>query len=497
MTTKVNNRMIEGSTINVLDFGAVGDGLTDDYDALVNAFAEFSATGGILSFEEGKTYYIDRYRDTGNTNRNLALTGVTGTTILGNGATIKFRGDFHRSGPDQRGLGLSMIDLNDVQVYNLNLEGGVQTTTRDPGVTEAGGSGFFIQGCKNMSMFECSATDFWTDGFQVTSSGTAPSLTASQGVTLHNCEAHRCARNNISLIQIRGFTANYFRASDAGRTGTYDYHLPASNTWIEPNYRPDTLPTFVDELTGEITFNQLQTDNAIGSEYGASGSLEIGRVVFEGGNLAAADDAVGGTGNPEWAVLVVGADTTFRNMTFKLDTPNAPHIHYLHNDNNGSFIIKDSVIRTNGRGIYRPSSSSSRKFIVMGCLFDCRHTTQGGSVAAPSETDMLTPSLWNMDRHCYFVNNEIRYAAAMYGNRTGRIYGGNVSALFCKENNWWSPDWNTGLTVNDYLAPVLQTRKTRDEYFRNWSSTGVRPTATSNMTSAFYESPLSADYVAT
>lgn len=62
MTTKVNNRMIDGASINVLDFGAVGDGITDNTAAFQAALDEAVSrqkvfTGGDVG---GGTYTATR-----------------------------------------------------------------------------------------------------------------------------------------------------------------------------------------------------------------------------------------------------------------------------------------------------------------------------------------------------------------------------------------------------------------------------------------------------
>jgi hypothetical protein len=44
--TKATNRMIEGASVNVKDFGAVGDGVTDDSPAIAAAFASIAGTVG-------------------------------------------------------------------------------------------------------------------------------------------------------------------------------------------------------------------------------------------------------------------------------------------------------------------------------------------------------------------------------------------------------------------------------------------------------------------
>lgn len=50
--TKAHNRMIDGSAVNVKDFGAIGDGTTDDTTALQAAF-DAAATAGVGVYAEG------------------------------------------------------------------------------------------------------------------------------------------------------------------------------------------------------------------------------------------------------------------------------------------------------------------------------------------------------------------------------------------------------------------------------------------------------------
>lgn len=84
--TKVHNRMIDGATFNVKDYGAVGDGITDDRAAINVAFqACFDAGNGTVFFPAG-TYYVSEFIGNadyaGNTQTiNIAVLGETGTVI--------------------------------------------------------------------------------------------------------------------------------------------------------------------------------------------------------------------------------------------------------------------------------------------------------------------------------------------------------------------------------------------------------------------------------
>lgn len=77
--TKVTYSMIEGASVNVLDYGADATGVADSSTAIQAALDSISATGGSVYIPEG-TYLIA-----------TALTPSSNTTIIGCGASSKFK----------------------------------------------------------------------------------------------------------------------------------------------------------------------------------------------------------------------------------------------------------------------------------------------------------------------------------------------------------------------------------------------------------------------
>jgi len=84
--TKAHNRMIEGAVVNVLDYGAVGNGTTDDSMAIQAAFNSLPASGGTVLFPK-KTYSFDSIDIVDKQNVNI---DGQGSTFKSNDATASY-----------------------------------------------------------------------------------------------------------------------------------------------------------------------------------------------------------------------------------------------------------------------------------------------------------------------------------------------------------------------------------------------------------------------
>ncbi len=118
MTTYNRYRMIEGAPVNVKDFGAKGDGVTDDTAAIQDALN----TGGDVYIPEG-VYIVT----------SLLLTD--GNTVHGDGEkSILKRKDNHQITQqqciDDYGLDssvLSGIKVSNIELRNFTVDGNQQT----------------------------------------------------------------------------------------------------------------------------------------------------------------------------------------------------------------------------------------------------------------------------------------------------------------------------------------------------------------------------------
>jgi hypothetical protein len=120
--TKVHNRMVSGAAVNVKDFGAVGDGTTDDTDAIQAAFdaaaaARDSRAETYVEFGSGDVYLVSSTIDVvdvsikGNGATLLSNTAITIMLIIGNGQVfLDFNLRFASEQSDPNAIGLQLTD---------------------------------------------------------------------------------------------------------------------------------------------------------------------------------------------------------------------------------------------------------------------------------------------------------------------------------------------------------------------------------------------------
>ena len=112
--TKVSYSMITGTPANIMDFGAVGDGITDDSDAVIAAFAASDCV-----FFPNKTFYLGTVTDANNI--LIDLTDKDGLQIVSDNATLTAAIGTLTSSTYYTCFGL--VDCSNVSfIGNLNIE---------------------------------------------------------------------------------------------------------------------------------------------------------------------------------------------------------------------------------------------------------------------------------------------------------------------------------------------------------------------------------------
>lgn len=143
--TKVTYSMLDGSEVNVLDFGAVGDGIADDTQALQDALdAVFANTGGTLRIPAGSykiTADLVPQISASPLNRSFRIIGdgMDVTNILGTGYGIKIYADtppsrnnafvnlllegFSMVGSGLTGIGIDIYSMQRSVISNVSCRG--------------------------------------------------------------------------------------------------------------------------------------------------------------------------------------------------------------------------------------------------------------------------------------------------------------------------------------------------------------------------------------
>ena len=208
--------------VSVMDFGAVGDGVTDDSGAILAAATYLSSIGGgTVQFPAPAVSY------------------AMNPTYFNNLARVKFVGSGAKIIALQPGAAaqspFSFVNCSDIEIAGLEIDGRYPYWLGFPPTTNVNNHNLFFNGCQRVDIHDCylhdsgvnrAVTDKFGDGVYITG------LT-SQDISIHNNRFYNAGRWDIACIElVEGLSItdnNSTFSSAAPALGCYDIEMATAN----------------------------------------------------------------------------------------------------------------------------------------------------------------------------------------------------------------------------------------------------------------------------
>jgi hypothetical protein len=268
-----------GKAISPEDFGAKGDGKSDDTDAFQQLGVAVTARGGgIIALRQGAIYRVGRQTAAPGSGRAfleqpiLRIARVRGLTILGNGATLKLNDALHYgafdpitkqrfdppAGPFQKlpyaaavGKLVEIVDSDVIRISNLTLDGnqdGLVLGGRWGDVEiQLPATGLQMTRVSEVIVENVIARNNALDGVYLQGRNVALSGGLPDNVVLDSVRCERNGRQGMSVVGGRSlrFRRCVFASSGQGRIAS----RPKAGVDIEPNGKNWAVDSFFESCT--------------------------------------------------------------------------------------------------------------------------------------------------------------------------------------------------------------------------------------------------------
>lgn len=256
------------NTVNISQFGAKGDGKTNDYQAFIKA-ANFlnQKGGGQLVIPKG-VYLIGVHHSSNNNLKDIVFKNCNGLKIVGNDAIINVEGNFYRGKDYTSGIyGYSKTNAiipfdfkscSNISVTNLEVNGNVDKMSRDPSLWESGGLLMRFMDCTNVNLDNLRLHHAQTDGLYIGGS-------RSKNFVVSNIDCYNNARQGLSITQLFDGKFLSCKFNNNGLTeGKYKAQPPSAGVDLEPNEKSSGV------LVRNIHFENCKFENNYGFQFTAS-----------------------------------------------------------------------------------------------------------------------------------------------------------------------------------------------------------------------------------
>ncbi|WP_432712763.1 glycosyl hydrolase family 28-related protein [Pedobacter sp.] len=339
--------------VNVQRHGAKGDGVTDDYKALLSAYNAINKQGGgQLYFPKGR-YFIKPYHTKDNTVLDLILQDCKMLEIKGDQAIIEVNGAFHRSAEYNRGkhyysktssiIPMALRNCDSVKISGIEIKGQVDKMSKDAGLTESGGHLLTFNHCSRVNVQDVYVHHAQTDGIYINNK--------SSDFKFNRVRSSNNARQGMSIIELIGGRFENCSFTETGFTGgKYGGHAPQAGVDIEPST--------VKHVARDISFYKCEFLGNKGSQFVCSKPFTTTNITLDNCTFAA------GKGTYPYQMILTAKNLVIKNSTIDVGKGS---IYPVWSRYSGSDVqILNCKISGSGKGIVAVSVDPANKVLLQG-----------------------------------------------------------------------------------------------------------------------------------